>query len=271
VLELTTAPGYNLDADQLDGYTELRLLAGGTVINVTDQQLVSGGGTFNATAKGHTANTAAGTLNIESSNTGIIQANAQNLNLVVDGGTATVSGDVSEAEVALVDAADELILSTVGTLNRLTSLTITGEGKATITDDAGSELSVIELSVDGGADVIDLKNGASVGGASNAATYDSISNFDTSVDKLTIHDGATNTATAFADEGSITGNNLFNAIDAAFGTGDHAVVFEYDDNTYAYVDLNSDGDYNAADILVELVGTLDLDDLSSLSTLQLIA
>ncbi|MDR2212245.1 MAG: hypothetical protein LBE21_01270, partial [Pseudomonadales bacterium] len=157
--------------------------------------------------------------------------------------------------------------STSGTLNDLSSLTLSGTGAATIVDGT-SILNSIVLSEDAGADSIELLTGASLVGQPNASAYDSISNFDTSVDKLLIHDGSSS-STAFVDEGAISGANLGTAIDAAFGAND-AVVFHYGNNTYVYVD-DGDGDYSANDILVELVGTLNLTDLSNIATLELTA
>ena len=194
-------------------------------------------------------------------------------------GTADTTDDVYE------EAYFELYAgNTVGDLHKLTTLTITGKGEVYIENDTGSSLTTIDLSgfetlegewsdiytVSAKAEVIKLGAGQEYVEIENS-TYknmDTIYNLNlvddaaaagkqidwTKSDDLDIADAAGGFVKT-----TITAGSLNLAFVAAAALADDAVVFQFSGNTYIYEDSNGDNLLNDDDIVVKLVGLIDLD------------
>lgn len=176
------AVGTKLDASLLaTNYTTLDFFTGSFVDNVEAQALVARGN-LTAEAKGYvnvgegtpaaTAITYAGTLNITEKLTGTVIAHADTVNLTVEGGkangvapvVATLTGEAKTATVALsagtdtkgtVSTTDDVyvasqVIVTNGAgaegLKALTSLTLSGNGTATITNVDTTALVTVDAS-----------------------------------------------------------------------------------------------------------------------------
>lgn len=184
-IQFKTAEGAvatKLDASLLaTNYTTLDFFAGSFVDNVEAQALVARGN-LTAEAKGYvnvgegspaaTAITYAGTLNITEKLTGAVNAHAETVNLTVEGGkanavaavVATLTGEAKTATVALsagtdtkgtVSTTDDVyvasqVIVTNGAgaegLKALTSLTLSGNGTATITNVDTTALVTVDAS-----------------------------------------------------------------------------------------------------------------------------
>lgn len=176
------AAGTKLDASLLAAnYATLDFAAGSFVDNVDAQALVARGN-LTAEAKGYvnvgegtpaaTAITYAGTLNITEKLTGTVNAHADTVKLTVEGGkgngvapvNATLTGEAKTAVVALsagtdtkgtvsttddVYVASKIVVTTAAGaegLSALTSLTLSGNGTATITNANNTALVTVDAS-----------------------------------------------------------------------------------------------------------------------------
>ncbi|OMG65224.1 hypothetical protein AUR61_009565 [Stutzerimonas balearica] len=325
-LQLTSAEGTDL-ASGLDvaklaaNYTTIDFAAASFADNVGTQKLVANGN-LEAEAAGYDASGAetvyAGSLNVTEKATGTVTATAQSVALTVDASTAavtgTLAGDVKSATVTLVqgvndggtptDATDDAFFAAAATvtnnatLAELTSLTLSGNGSATVTNVATTKLVTVDASglnsvdiagdaaagltytsANALAETIKLGNGidsvtlnASTYGAVNAKTFDTVQGLnlvldaadatalDASSDTITV--GALNTSKAFTS----TQTTLDLALKDAAASTDNNLVFTIasgaDAGTYIYADVGATaGSVDSTDVLVKLVGTIDLDAL----------
>jgi len=226
--------------------------------------------------------------------TGDAQTATVTLNSVADktaGQTAKSTAD-SAATFSLTTttgvSADKGSVGAFTNLGGLTSLTLTGTGSATIVN--GSKLATVDASGLTGKAVFDgvtLTNGLNFKGSdalsetvtlsggldavTTAATYskmDTITGLNlvataavtptldaAKSDDLTI----TGFATGFVKSTTITGSTLDLALVSAAASASNNLVFQYDGNTYVFVDTTTDGALDSTDILVKLTGTINLD------------
>ncbi len=330
-LKLTTVVT-NLDASQLAAnYATLDLFNGSTVTKVGTQEVIAHGGVTTVEAAGYkaivapaTEATYAGTLQITSVATGTVTAKAETVNLTVNASangnvapnntvTTALAGDAKTATVTLSAAKDDLgtlattddnldtatltFTNAVPNNTKLTSLTISGNGVADVTNAVNTELVTVDASglasadidgkaVDGltytsdnaKAETIKLGTGLDVV-TLNASTYgkmDTVESlnlvlntaktaFDvTKGDELNI--GA-KTATFQKFTTSQTDFDLALKDAAAYekvaGAGtpsDDHLVFQLGGDTYVFVDAGTDaGLIDAGDTVVKLTGLVDLD------------
>ena len=331
-LKLTGAQATALDASQLvAGYTTIDINAGSAVTKVGTQALIANGD-VTATANGFVldadANTAgnqstyAGTLNITEKLSGAVVASAQTVNLTVEGGkgnpiapnAVVLSGEAKSATVTLsagtdtkntvATTDDTLVASTVeittGTgangLKDLASLTLSGNGEATVLNGAGSKLVTVDAS---GLNSVDVKGVATAGldYTSNNVLAETIK-LGAGLDTVTLTNskyGAVDTvqglnlvlnaggtaldlaksdklvvtstpATTFA-KFTTTQTDLDLALkDAAAykvgGSDVDSLVFQFGGNTYVFQDKGTDANLlDAADTVVQLTGQVNLDAL----------
>lgn len=319
----TLATGLNLDKLGAN-YTTVEFAASSFADNVGAQKLIANGA-LTAEAKGYVADDAgtagvdeqvyAGSLNITSKGTATVTATAETVALTVDASkadvTTTLAGFAKTATVTLVTATDDK--GTVATTdddlfsaafsltnhasnanNDLTSLTITGNGTATVMNVDTTKLVTIDASalnsvdikgkaaagldytstntlaetikLGAGLDVVKLN--ASTYGAVNAKTFDTVEGLNLVLDST----GTALDATKSDDiaVGSLTGFKKFTTTqtdldlalkDAAVSTTGDNLVFQLGGNTYIYSDTGANGTVDGNDVLVKLVGTVDLDAL----------
>ena len=190
-LKLTSVPVTNVDAGQLaDTYTTIDLSTGSTVTHVGTQALIANGA-LTATAAGYTAGAGAvatvyaGSLNITEKVTGTVTAFADSAALTVTAGTAgvaaTLVGDVKTASVSLVNSVDNATTPTVDTIASvivgtsvsgvtntgfagLTTLTLTGNGSATVYNGTADKLTTVDASGLGGVFALGATKGAAITG-----------------------------------------------------------------------------------------------------------
>lgn len=325
-----------LDASLLAAnYTTLDFFTGSFVDNVEAQALVARGN-LTAEAKGYvnvgegtpaaTAITYAGTLNITEKLTGTVNAHADTVKLTVEGGkanavaavVATLTGEAKTATVALsagtdtkgtVSTTDDAyvasqVIVTNGAgaegLSALTSLTLSGNGTATITNVAGTALVTVDASALNSVDITGkavtglvysttntkaetIKLGAGLDAVTiSGSTYtvgqtkmDTVQGLNLVVTGGAIDatKGDTLAITGLANLGATgkfttTQTDLDLALlDAAkfkvAGVDVDTVAFHLNGNTYIYQDAVGvdNGSVSTDDILVKLTGTIDLDAL----------
>lgn len=191
-----TGSAATMDASLLGaGYTTVDLATGSKVINVGAQALVAHGN-LTAEANGVVFNTAgdntsgvktyAGSLNVTETANGAVTAFANSIALSVKAGTvgvaSTLVGDVQAATVSLVNSvnnataptADTIASVTVGTgtgvvdaannIVGLTSLTLSGNGSATVFNGASDKLVTVDASNLGGVYTLGVNKGAAIAG-----------------------------------------------------------------------------------------------------------
>lgn len=224
---------------------------------------------------------------------------------------ASLTGDVKTASVTLTNSVDSATTPTADTianfnlttatttngggaytaLGGLTSLTLSGNGTATIVNAASTSLVTVDASALGGTFTV----GANAGKATTGLDYTSAN---AAAETIKLGSGIDNvklTASTYDKTDSIEGLNLvLNAaktaletnsddIDLAAGatfkkftttqtdidlalldaaaSADNNLVFQQGGNTYIYVDGNNAGQLDGADTLIKLVGSVDLDAL----------
>ena len=278
-----------------------------------------------APAAGGTVGTLAGTLNLTSTDSGnTISAFAETVNLTVapassnnDGKTDTLSttltGDAKTANVTLTAKTDNAGTATVTTddvyeasnviittanakdnLDGLTSVTLSGNGTATITNAASTALATVDAS--------GLASVTTAGAASAGLTYDTANGsvaetitLGSALDDITVENSThltTDTITGLSlvaqsgsstkvdtnksddltvEDGGVAITNFAKAtttqtslnlalVDLAAGTGAaENVVFQLGGDTYIYADENGDDILNDSDIVIKLTGTVNLD------------
>jgi hypothetical protein len=304
-----------LDASKLAAtYTTIDLAAGSAITGV-GTQAITAHGDVGLTAAGYStgsSTTYAGTIGVTESATGNVTANADVLNLTVKAGTvdtvATLLGDVRTANITLTNAnngasgssaADtfaNLSLDTHNSDAALKTLTLTGNGTATVHNDAGTALVTVDASGLGGTLALGSNAGAVTGGLHytsdnakaetiklgsgidnvtlNASTFDAV---DTVTGlKLVLNSAGTDLAAGsdVLNVGGVTGltssakftttqTDLELALkDAAAATATKGanLVFQLGGDTYVFHD---DGNHviNSGDTVVKLTGAIDLDTL----------
>lgn len=300
-----------LDASLLAAnYTTIDLNANAVVSNVGTQSLVANG-TLTATTAGTDVakEVFAGTLNITSKANGTVNANADVVKLAVTAGTSavttTLGGDAQSAIVTLTkgatnagaDTAAAVVVNTGTADAHLSSLTLSGNGAATVTNGAGSKL----VNVDASALASKVNLGATAGAATTGLVYTS-NNAAVETIKLGAGvDTVTLNASTYGKMDTVTGLNLVLAADgtidtaksddlniaginggvskftttqtdldlalkdaAAYtvgGVARNVVVFQLGGDTYVYSDVGTVNSVDAADVVVKLTGTIDLDAL----------
>lgn len=327
-----TGSAATMDASQLGaGYTTIDLATDSKVINVGAQTLVAHGA-LTAEANGVVFNTAgveasgvktyAGSLSIteDAAGTGTVTAFANSVALSVKAGTAavasTLAGDVQTAAVSLVNSvdsataptADTIASVTVGTLVDgtgivgLTSLTLSGNGSATVFNEANDKLVTVDASNLGGVYTLGVNKGAAIAGL----TYTS---GNTSAETIKLGAGQDNItlgASTYGKVDVVSGLNLvasaadakvvdatksdilhINGVDlsttgalgftttqtdldlalkdaAAYANTKHTdVAFHMGGNTYVLHDAGTLGGIDAADTVVKISGQVNLDLLAS--------
>lgn len=314
-----------LDASLLAAnYTTIDLAAGSAIVGVGAQSILASGNAT-LTSAGYTAaagavgTTYGGALNVTESRTGTIGAYADSLKLTVKAGTstgdstATLTGDTHSATVTLTNAlnttsATTATFDTIAKLvvnagtgasadSMLSSLTLTGNGSATVTNADGAKLVSVDASALGGTLTLGTNAGAATVGLTYTSTNSAVETIKlgSGVDVITIgnsHYGsmdtvtglkmtantATTDVTAGSDRISVTGvtgtiakftttqtdMDLALKEAAASSKGDN-LVFQLNGDTYVYHDnVSAAGVANtidAGDILVKLTGAIDLDTL----------
>ncbi|KFI08583.1 DUF4214 domain-containing protein [Massilia sp. BSC265] len=315
-IKFTSAEGGTtaLDASLLGAnYTTIDLAAGSTVANVGAQSIVANGA-LTVSASGFkldaaNGNTYAGTLNITEKVNGTVNANADVVKLAVTAGTsavaATLAGNAQSAIVTLTNGANSTgtadtiasVSLNTGTSNAdLASLTLSGNGSATVTNANGSDLVTVDASALGGK----LTLGANAGTAINGLTYVS-SNAAVETIKLGAGiDSVTLNASTYGKVDTVTGLNLVLTADgkslaatsdklfitgvsnavkfttaqtdfdlalkeaAAYkvnGVDANTLVFSFGGDTYVYQDVGGNNTVDANDIVVKLTGAVNLDAL----------
>ena len=314
-LKLTTNAA-TLDASLLAAtYSTVDLASGSVVTKVGAQSLVANGG-LTATATGTDVVAAtkvyAGTLNITDKATGTVTANADKVALTVDASTAsatvTLAGDSQSATANLIQALNTgktayvgnaaFVLDTSVANANLTSVTLTGNGAATVTNADGTKLANVDASA--------LASTTFDGKAAAGLTYSSVNTaaetikLGAGIDALTIGastfgkvdvvtglnlvlNQAGTALAATSDTVSITGVALTAASkgfvtsqtdlelalkDAAAYSAANAgidLAFQQGGNTYVFHDAQgagvTTGTIDAADTVVQLSGLVNLDAL----------
>lgn len=331
------AAGTKLDASLLAAnYTTLDFAAASFVDNVDAQALIARGN-LTAEAKGFinvgegtpaaTAITYAGTLNITEKLTGTVNAHAETVNLTVEGGkgntvaavVATLTGKAKTATVALsagtdtkgtVSTTDDVYVASqvivangagAEGLSALTSLTLSGNGTATITNADTTALVTVDASALNSVDITGKAATGLVYVTTNTkaetiklgAGLDSVtitgSTYTVGQTKMDTVEGLNLVVTGGAIDatkgdtlvingmaaGGLVADGKFTTtqtdldlalLDAAkFKTAGGAdvnnVAFHLNGNTYVYSDVSGDNLVTTDDILVKLTGTIDLDAL----------
>jgi hypothetical protein len=303
-----------LDASKLAAtYTTIDLAAGSAITGVGTQAITAHGDvglTAAGYSTGSSGTTYAGTVGVTESTTGNVTVNADVLNLTVKAGTvdtvATLLGDVRTANITLTNAnngasgssaADtfaNLSLDTHNSDAALKTLTLTGNGTATVHNDAGTALVTVDASGLGGTLALGSSAGAVTGGLNytsdnakaetikvgsgidtitlNASTYgamDTVTGL-----KLVLNSGGTALASG-SDHLNVTGvdaatvqkftttqTDIDLALKDAAASAHDSLVFQLGGDTYVFVDNGSAaGQIDATDTVVKLTGTVDLNAL----------
>jgi len=321
-----------LDASQVAAFKEFSFDAGGSITKVAADQSVSTAGNLTVQAAGYAAaasgaaasttvystDTATGALKVEATSNATITAKAASIALTVtadDVATAAVlTGDVKTATVALangVDANDAQTLATVSvttattaasgpysSLGNLTSLTLTGNGSATVANatkltsvDASGLASVNgdgeaaaglkytstntaaeTIKLGAGIDVITL-SASTYGGIGAAHAWDTVTGLNlvlntagtaintAASDSLFIGTSAVTAAKFTSTETDI--DLVLKAAAAANNTdtAHNTLVFAFGGDTYIMQDTVSNGLIDANDTVVKLTGLIDQDAL----------
>jgi hypothetical protein len=291
-----------------------------------DQALVANG-SLNATAAGYVLDsdtvtagnqtTYAGSLNITAKGDGnVITAQADSVSLKVAGLVSgdvgvTLTGDVKSATVALTNgvnnakaelATEDTIASVSVTasaaeLKAMTSLTLTGNGRAEVTNLDGSALVTVDASALGGTYALGADKGDTTWGldySSHSAKSETVklgSGIDhVSLQNSTVKNMDTVTGLNLVDNAEVTGKQIDYAlsdvlvvnassfekvtveaaslnlalIDLAASATKNEVVFTFGGDTYIYADNGTDANFvDDADVLVKVTGSVDLDLLVS--------
>lgn len=327
-IEFTTTAAV-VDASRMTAYTDFTFAGatGDEITKVGANTTLTTAGDLEAVAAGFVAATAtvastyAGTLDITAvgdANGGDVIASAETVNLSVvaqEGGSdvdTVLTGDAKSVSVTLTNSVDDLdapatdVLATVdittfdgwnGVFDKLTTLTLAGNGQATVVNVEGVALATVNAAA---LDSVDF-NGDAITGLTYTTTNESVAETVTlgdGLDVIQIGD-ASAIGSSFLNMDTITGLNLVDdgsgAVDAALsdsiqvfnGTvgavtgfakttvagatldlalvnaaasadGD-ALVFAFGGNTFIYVDNDANDLVSDTDILVKLTGTVDLD------------
>jgi hypothetical protein len=315
-IKFTTTEGA-LDASKLAANYATIDLANASVVTKVGAQALVAHGDLTATASGYAPDagdgiTYAGTLNITEKATGNVTAKADVVSLTVKANTA-VGGDVDafllgEAQTVnvtltnSVDAASNATADTIATVifnnsandGDVTSVKLSGNGTAFVTNALGGSLTSVDASALGGTFTL----GANAGDAIDGLVYDTANTkaetikLGAGIDWITLNAGAStygkvdsisglhlvaNAAgtllTAASDHLSVVGaigaakitttqTDLDLALkDAAVSTKGDTLVFNMGGDTYVYHDGGVANTVDVADVVVKIVGGVDLDAL----------
>lgn len=309
------------DASKLAAtYTTINLGAGSYIEKVGSQAIVANGG-LTVSASGYSPAAAAsgstpakdavyaGTLNITEKVSGTVTANADVVKLTVSAGTTaagvvgTLAGDAQSAIVTVTngltadgetDTVAKFVLDTSKSDAALKSVTVSGTGSATITNDDDTALVSVDASGLGGKYTVGTNAGKAIAGLEYISTNTAAETIKlgAGVDKISL--GASN----YGAIDTVTGLNLVLAADgksldaksdsliltgvtttdvvkftttqtdldlalkdaaAAMTSTVHTVVFALGGDTYIYHDATTGtvGGVDAADTIVKLTGTID--------------
>lgn len=309
--ELTFSAASEFDAARLSDYSSFTLTAGTTndgVTNVADDQALTTADDLTATADGYEAvagedTVYAGNLDVTTTADAAVTANAESVDLTVNATAAaanssTLDGDVQEATVSVNNyveeddasaflAADVTVTTTdSAALDALTSLTLSGDGAATVTNGADTDLVTVDASgldtVDGAGDAITgltytsdnaaaetISLGDGVDGltmnASTVENTDSITGFNVAEndsDTLSFGtDADSDSAVTFEQMGEVEANSLELAlVDVASSItagADNAAIFDFGGDSYLFQDSDANGQVDDTDALLQLVGGVD--------------
>lgn len=271
--------------------------SGGTAVNggtpQNDVVVTASASAVNMTVKATAAtSSAAGTASFGSL-TGDVQTATVNLvNSVNAATTATATADVL-ANFTLTTAGTQNNSNEFTALGALTSLTLTGNGAAVVSNTAGSKLVTVNASgmtgvaawnatkqvggltftgLDTLAETVTLGGGDD--SVTTVSTYDKMDTITgltlvaqtgstTLVDTAKSDDLVVTGTTVFVKT-TVTGDTLGLAFIAAAAKSDNAVVFQYGGDTYVYIDRGaSNATANDAldnnDVAIKLTGAVDLD------------
>ena len=227
-----TGKAATMDASQLGaGYTAIDLATDSKVINVGAQALVAHGA-LTAEANGVVFNTAgveasgvktyAGSLSITEDAAGTVTAFANSVALSVKAGTvavaSTLAGDVQTAAVSLVNSVDSATAPTADTIASvtvgalvggtgivgLTSLTLSGNGSATVFNGVSDKLVTVDASNLGGVYTQGVNKGAAIAGL----TYTSANTAAETIKLGAGQDNITLGASTYGKVDVVTGLNL---------------------------------------------------------------
>ena len=304
-----------LDASKLAAtYTGIDLATGSAITGVGTQSITAHGDVeltaagFKA-ASGDTAATFAGTIAVNDNATGTVTAHADTVNLTVAatkvGTDATLAGDFHTATITLTNAVSGTTSSATDTAATVTvhaednaalkSLTLTGTGSATVTNDTDGKGALTTIDASGLHGTLTL--GDNAGNATAGLNYFSTNSaaetikLGAAIDTITIGAstyGAMDTITGLTLVANTAGDALaansdhltVSAIDgavakftttqtdidlalkdaAASSKGDN-LVFQMGGDTYVFHDAGTLGQIDAADTIVKITGAVDLDTL----------
>lgn len=312
--ELVFSDASEFDAARLSDYNSFTLTAGTTgdgVTNVADDQALTTGAALEATAEGYDAEgdetVYEGNLDITANATADVTANAESVDLTVNATSAaanssSLDGDVQEATVSVnnyveeddasaFQAADVSVTTADGALDALTSLTLSGDGEATVTNGVDTDLVTVDASgldtVDGTGDATDgltytsdnaAAESISLGdgvdsltmNASTVENTDSITGFNLAEDEAGNYVGDTlsfgtdvdtSGAVAFEQMGEVEANSLDLAlvdVASSITTGaDDAAIFDFGGDSYLFQDSGTVGTVDDGDALLQLAGGVD--------------
>lgn len=313
--ELVFSTASEFDAARLSDYNSFTLEGGSTVDGVADDQSLTTAGDLTATADGYEAatdedNVYAGNLDITANADATVTANAASAALgvnAVDGATTSVTldGDVQEATVSVNNYVEEddasafqaadvsVTTADGGALDALTSLTLSGDGAASVTNGVDTDLVTVDAS---GLNTTDENGEAATGlvyessnakaesislgegrdeltfnaDASTVENTDSITGFNLAEDEAGNYVGDTlsfgadkgsDSAVTFEQMGEVEANSLDLAlvdVASSITTGaDDAAIFDFGGDSYLFQDGGTVGTVDDGDALLQLAGGVD--------------
>lgn len=317
--ELVFTKTSDFDASRLSDYTSFTLEAASTVKNVADDQALTTAANLTATAEGYVADTNgdgtaddptyAGNLDVTANADATVTANASSVDLTVNATAAaanssTLEGDVETASIsvnnyveeddsAAFKAADVTVATndTTSVLDALTSLTLSGDGAANVTNGVDTDLVTVDASElnttdangdaatgltytsnNAAAETISLGDGvdALTMNASTVENTDSITGFNLAEDDAGNYAGDTlsfgtnvdaSGSVAFEQLGEVEANSLDLAlvdVASSITTGaDNAAIFDFGGDSYLFQDSGTVGTVDDGDALLQLMGGVD--------------
>jgi hypothetical protein len=276
------------DGSTVSGVTTQAITAHGTLD-------VSGSGTLNVTEQ------ADGTITATSDALNLtVKAAAGNDVTATLAGNGTHAGDVKTATVTLTNTVDSASNPTVdrvahfsltadGTTDKsLTTLTLNGSGDATVNNNDGSKLVTVDATGLNGTSAVAANHGAALHGLTYVSTNTAAETIKlgAAVDVITLNAstyGAVDTVTGLTlvvkngaldstsdhlsvgvtgfEKFTTTQTDLDLALKDAAASAKDSLVFQLGGDTYVYHDAGTVGQIDAADTVVKLTGTVDLDAL----------
>lgn len=319
VEHLTFGAAATIDGDELLQFSQITFAAGANTANdVAASQSLVANTNLTATAKGYVASTATAAaegaaLTIKALATGAVVANGATVDLTVapaengNAATTTLTGDFNSAKVTLTSSVDKV--AGVATADNIaavsftaaganaTSLTLTGNGLATISNAAG-KLATVDASgltgVSFNGDILAnatagltytgnaaVKESITLGAAQDkvtvASTYsvlDTITGFDAvketntakSTTDILVFDGVDLTGAVAAQATKITLSANATSLELAFveaaaadAVDTNVSFFQFEGNTYLFSNKGTAA-LEAADVAVKIVGLVDFAD-----------